>query len=71
MRIDEGCEVVEMEAAAFFAVAQFRKVVFGQLLYAGDLVKPEGWDSRGWSDRTSTRQLLFKLAVESVIKLGN
>src|SRR5437764_9912729 len=29
----EGCLMVEMEAAAFFAVAQFRGVEFGQLLY--------------------------------------
>ena len=35
-RRDEGCLTVEMEAAAFFAVAQFRDVVFGQLLYSGD-----------------------------------
>lgn len=69
LRIDEGCEVVEMEAAAFFAVAQFRKVVLGQLLYAGDLVKPEGWDGRSWTSRTATRRLLFDLAVESVLKL--
>ncbi len=70
-RMAAGCEVVEMEAAAFFAVAQFRNVVFGQLLYAGDLVKPEGWDGRSWNNRTSTRRLLFDLAVESVIQLGN
>lgn len=69
LRIDEGCEVVEMEAAAFFAVAQFRKVILGQLLYAGDLVKPEGWDGRSWNSRTATRRLLFDLAVESVLKL--
>ena len=64
LRIDEGCEVVEMEAAAFFAVAQFRKVTLGQLLYAGDLVKPQGWDGRSWNSRTATRRLLFDLAVE-------
>ena len=29
----EGCLTVEMEAAAFFAVGQFRDVVVGQLLY--------------------------------------
>ena len=32
----EGCLTVEMEAAAFFAVAQFRGVQFGQILYGGD-----------------------------------
>ena len=35
-RVAEGCLTVEMEAAAFFAVAAFRGVEFGQLLYAGD-----------------------------------
>jgi uridine phosphorylase len=37
-RVAEGCLTVEMEAAAFFAVAvaQFRGVSFGQMLYAGD-----------------------------------
>ena len=33
-RTREGCLTVEMEAAAFFAVAQFRGVEFGQILYA-------------------------------------
>ena len=33
-RVAEGCLTVEMEAAAFFAVAAFRGVTFGQLLYA-------------------------------------
>ena len=46
LRRDEGCLTVEMEAAAFFAVAQFRGVVFGQILYGGDDVSGLGeWDS--------------------------
>jgi uridine phosphorylase len=64
-RIAEGCQVVEMEAAAFFAVAQFRQVEFGQLVYGGDLVVPEGWDKRDWLNRKDSRQLLFWLAVEA------
>ena len=59
----EGCEVVEMEAAAFFAVAAFREVEFGQVVYAGDLVVPEGWDGREWIRRQDTRSMLFWLAV--------
>ena len=35
-RRDEGCLTVEMEAAAFFAVAQFRRVRLAQMLYGGD-----------------------------------
>jgi len=68
-RVEEGCEIVEMEAAAFFAVAQFRKVIFGQIVYGGDLVKPEGWDGRKWNSRTATRRLLFDLAVEAVLQI--
>jgi uridine phosphorylase len=68
-RLKEGCEVVEMEAAAFFAVAQFRGVTFGQIVYGGDLVIPEGWDHRGWDGRKDDRQALFWLAVEACLKL--
>src|SRR5260370_16655149 len=37
----EGCLTVEMEAAAFFAVAQFRRVQFGQILYGGDALSAQ------------------------------
>lgn len=69
VRMAEGCEVVEMEAAAFFAVAQFREIKLGQIVYGGDLVVPEGWDSRGWSKRKEDRRLMFDLAVRAVLKL--
>ncbi len=62
-RQSEGCLVVEMEAAAFFAVAQFRGVTLGQVVYGGDLVVPEGWDKRAWVDRTADRLRLFELAA--------
>jgi uridine phosphorylase len=65
MRMAEGCEVVEMEASAFFAVAQFRGIEFGQLVYGGDLVMPEGWDSRKWQNRSDDRRMIFQLAVEA------
>ena len=35
LRKTDGCLTVEMEAAALFAVAQFRHVALGQLLYGG------------------------------------
>ncbi|MBM4429352.1 MAG: purine-nucleoside phosphorylase, partial [Chloroflexi bacterium] len=44
----EGCLTVEMEAAALLAVAQFRGVALGQLLYSGDDLSGEEWDHRGW-----------------------
>jgi len=68
-RVAEGCLTVEMEAAAFFAVAAFRGVAFGQLLYAGDDLSGDAWDSRGWVEHASGRELLFRLAAEACLQL--
>jgi len=68
-RRSEGCITVEMEAAAFFAVASFRKVTFGQILYAGDDVSGNAWDPRGWSRRFGVREELFWLAVDACRRL--
>lgn len=69
-RRDEGCLTVEMEASAFFAVAKFRGVTFGQILYSGDDLSGDEWDSRDWiNGRPDTRQKLFTLAVEACLRL--
>ncbi|HEX2908449.1 MAG TPA: nucleoside phosphorylase [Phototrophicaceae bacterium] len=65
----EGCLTVEMEASAFFAVAQFRDVTFGQLLYGGDDISGAVWDNRDWLSRTSAREKLFWLAAEACLEL--
>jgi uridine phosphorylase len=64
-----GCLAVEMEAAAFMAVAQFRGVQFGQLLYGGDVVHSDGWDFRGWNNRIDIREQLFWLAAEACLNM--
>ena len=69
LRKAEGCLTVEMEAAAFFAVAQFRNVVFAQMLYAGDDVSGVEWDNRRWQERDSVRESLFWLAAEACLLL--
>lgn len=69
LRMDEGCLVVEMEAASFFAVAKFRGVELGQVVYGGDLVEPEGWDGRRWNHRQDDRWNMFWLAVEACERL--
>lgn len=66
----EGCITVEMEMAAFCAVAQFRGVAFGQLLYGGDDVSGDEWDGRQWDGQHSTRERLFWLGVEAAINLA-
>lgn len=67
-RRDEGCLVVEMEAAAFFAVARFRGIRFAQLLYGGDDVSGDEWDGRSWTYSPS-RAATFDLAVEVASRL--
>ena len=69
LRRSEGCLTVEMECAAFFAVAKFRNVEFAQLLYGGDDLTSDEWDGRGWRRRESTREKLFWLAVEACVQL--
>lgn len=69
LRKDEGCTTVEMEAAAFFAVAHFRGVTFGQVLYGGDDLSGAEWDSRHWNSHTSVREKLFWLAAEACLRL--
>jgi len=65
----EGCLAVEMEAASLIALAQFRKVKFGQILYAGDAVLAEGWDPRAWNSRLEIRERLFWLSAEACLRL--
>jgi uridine phosphorylase len=69
LRKSEGCLTVEMEVAAFLAVAQFRGVKFGQILGAGDDVSGEEWDRRQCDERTSHWEKLFWLSVESCLLL--
>ena len=69
-RAAEGCVTVEMEAAALFAVAAFRGVQLGQLLYAGDDLSGDAWDARGWDGHAEGRELLFRLAAEAVLAIG-
>jgi uridine phosphorylase len=67
----EGCLAVEMEAATFYAVAQFRDVPFGQILYAGDDISGDVWDHRDWiHSQAGTREKLFWLAVEAALLLA-
>jgi uridine phosphorylase len=68
-RREEGCLTVEMESAALIAVAQFRNVTFGQLLYGGDDLSGAEWDSRQWTSRKDVRENLFWLCAETCLRL--
>jgi uridine phosphorylase len=70
-RRDEGCIAVEMEASALIAVARFRGVRFGQMLYAGDSLAGESWDHRGWVRAHDVREQLFWLAADAAVELSS
>ncbi len=65
----EGCICVEMEAAAMMAVAQFRQVVFGQVLYAGDDLSSSEWDNRKWQSRSEVRKNLFWSCADACLSI--
>ena len=68
-RVAEGCVTVEMEAAAFMAVARYRRVRFAQLLYAGDSLAGDQWQERQWTTALSTREQLFWHAADTCLTL--
>jgi uridine phosphorylase len=68
-RREEGCISVEMECAAFLAVAQFRGVRFGQLLATADDVSGSEWDPRRSTKHQSFPETLFWLSVEACLRL--
>jgi uridine phosphorylase len=61
----EGCVAVEMEASALIAVARFRGVAFSQVLFAGDSLAGEQWDSRRWTTAAEARAALVDVLVSS------
>jgi uridine phosphorylase len=66
---DEGCVVVDMEAASLMAVARFRDVPLGQVVYGGDDLSGEEWDGRRWQSRTEVRRELFWICADAVLEL--
>jgi uridine phosphorylase len=70
LRRSEGCITVEMEAAALFAVAHFRGVHLGQILYCGDNLDADEWDSREWTRNWGVRESLVELAAEACLAIA-
>ncbi len=63
-RREEGAKIVEMEQAGCIAVAQFRGIAYGALIYGGDDISHEQWDNRGWRSREGIRYDLVMLCRE-------
>ncbi len=69
LRVSEGCVTVEMEAAAFYAVAKFRNVILGQILFGGDDLSGVEWDSRRWVSREDIMRGLVEISLKACINL--
>ena len=68
-RKSEGAKIVEMEQAGCIAVSQYRGFDYGAIIYGGDDVFGDEWDSRSWRSRGSIRYdliLLCKKLVEII-----
>lgn len=67
-RKSEGYSVVEMECASLAACAEFRNIVFGQLLFTADsLANTESHDTRNWGNNTFA--LSMDLAMDAVTEV--
>ena len=65
----EGAKIVEMEQAGCIAVAQFRKFDYAAIIYGGDDVSQDEWDTRSWDKRKGIRYNLVMLCRELVNEL--
>lgn len=65
-RREEGAKIVEMEQAGCIAVAQFRNIKYGAILYGGDDVSKENWDKREEVSRKGVRYALIQICREIV-----
>ncbi len=65
-RKEEGAKIVEMEQSGCIAVAQFRSIKYGAIIYGGDDVSQDVWDKRDWHNRKSIRYSLLEICKELV-----
>lgn len=65
-RKEEGAKIVEMEQAGCIAIAQFRHIKYGAIIYGGDDVSQEEWDHRDRSSRKGIRYSLILMLKEMI-----
>lgn len=65
-RIEEGCQVVEMECSGLAACAEFRGVTWGMLLFTADtLADTAVYQERNWGKESMS--VALRLALDAVI----
>lgn len=65
----EGARIVEMEQSGCLAVAQYRGIRYGALIYGGDDVSQEDWNNRAWRSREGIRYDMVQLCKELTLLL--
>lgn len=66
LRRKQGCITVEMECSAMIAVARFRGAKFGQILYCGDDLSGDAYNSRNFWEAKEVRRNLVEYALKCV-----
>lgn len=67
-RKSEGCSVVEMECSALAACAQFRKIIWGEILFTADsLADAEKYDERSWGE--DSFEYALRLCLDAVTEV--
>ena len=66
LRRRQGCITVEMECAAMIAVTRFCGAKFGQILYCGDDLSGDGYDTRNFFEAKEVRRNLIEYALQCV-----
>lgn len=69
LRRSQGCITVEMECSAMIAVSRFLNVEFGQILYCGDDLSGEDYDTRNFAHADDVRRNLVEYALSCVKNL--
>jgi len=70
MRKKQGCITVDMEYTAMQAVADFRGIAFGQILYTEDNLGSAIWEERGYVPKHKEKSsILLDVLFECVIKI--
>ncbi len=64
----EGAVAVEMECSSMAAIAKYKNLTFGQVLYISDFVQNDNWKLRIY-DRIAIRTNLIKVCVEACLSL--
>lgn len=69
LRKKEGAIIVEMEQAGCIAVALYRKIKYGALIYCGDAITDNVWNGRFNQDRSKIRYDLVEMCRTIIKKI--